>query len=124
MSHTAQPVKVIAEIGCNHKGEMDLAKELIQVAAKTCNADVAKFQKRHNRELLSPVEYDTPHPVPGNAYGDTYGAHREFLELDVDQHKDLISMCAEYGIKYSTSVRRTWPRQRSCRLQLHLRLPR
>ena len=104
MSETSQPVQVIAEIGCNHKGDIDLAKELISVAAKTCKADVAKFQKRHNRELLTPAEYDTPHPNPDNSYGDTYGAHREFLEFDTDQHKDLIACCAENGIAYSTSV--------------------
>jgi len=104
MSHTPRPVQVIAEIGCNHKGDLDLAKELITVAARTCKADVAKFQKRHNRELLSAVEYDTPHPNPGNSYGDTYGAHREFLEFDTDQHRELIDCCAQNGIAYSTSV--------------------
>lgn len=104
MSQISQPVQVIAEIGCNHKGDMDLAKELITVAAKTCKADVAKFQKRHNRELLSLVAYNTPHPNRDNSYGDTYGAHREFLEFDTDQHKDLIACCAENGIAYSTSV--------------------
>lgn len=104
MSHTKSPVKVIAEIGCNHKGDMDLAKELIRVAAQECKADVAKFQKRHNRELLTPEEYDTPHPNAANSYGDTYGAHREFLEFDTDQHKELIDACASHGIAYSTSV--------------------
>ncbi|MBS7671185.1 N-acetylneuraminate synthase family protein [Croceicoccus gelatinilyticus] len=97
-------VKVIAEIGCNHKGDMEIAKELIRVAAKVCNAHVAKFQKRCNRELLSPVEYATPHPVPANAYGDTYGAHREFLEFTLDQHRELRDECNELGIEYSTSV--------------------
>lgn len=100
----AAPVQVIAEIGCNHKGDLETAKELIRVAAHVCKADVAKFQKRHNRELLSPEQYDTPHPVPANAYGDTYGAHREFLELDVEQHRELIACCQENGIAYSTSV--------------------
>lgn len=103
MSDTSVPVKVIAEIGCNHKGDMDIAKELIAVA-KASGADVAKFQKRHNVELLSPAEYNTPHPVASNAYGDTYGAHREFLELDSDQHKELIAECEAVGIAYSTSV--------------------
>ncbi|WP_456389708.1 N-acetylneuraminate synthase family protein [Profundibacter sp.] len=104
MTHTTTAVQVIAEIGCNHKGDMEIAKELIRVAAQVCNADIAKFQKRHNRELLTAVEYDTPHPVPGNAYGETYGAHREYLEFDTDQHKELIAYCATQGIKYSTSV--------------------
>ena len=104
MAHDRSPVKVISEIGCNHKGDMEIAKELIRVSAHVCKADIAKFQKRHNRELLTPEEYDTPHPVPGNAYGPTYGAHREALEFDTDQHKDLIACCAENGIAYSTSV--------------------
>ena len=99
-----EPVKVIAEIGCNHKGDMEIARELIRVAAQVCKADVAKFQKRHNRELLTPEEYDRPHPVPGNAYGPSYGAHREALEFDLDQHRQLIAECAAQGIAYSTSV--------------------
>lgn len=56
--------KIIAEIGCNHKGDMQIAKELIISAAVFCKADVAKFQKRTNRELLTEEEYNTPHPKP------------------------------------------------------------
>lgn len=97
-------VKVIAEIGCNHKGDMETAKELISVAARVCKADVAKFQKRHNRELLPPEQYNAPHPVPANSYGDTYGAHREALEFDVDQHRELLEHCRSEKIEYSTSV--------------------
>jgi len=96
--------KIIAEIGGNHKGDMDIAKELIQTAAIFCKVDVAKFQKRHNKELLSEEEYKAPHPNPHNSYGDTYGAHREFLELDLDQHKQLKKWCEELNVIYSTSV--------------------
>ena len=42
--------KVIAEIGCNHKGEMEIAKELLKVASES-KVEVAKFQKRNNKEL-------------------------------------------------------------------------
>jgi N-acetylneuraminate synthase len=80
--------KVIAEIGCNHKGAMDIAKELIQLAHE-CKADYAKFQKRNPKELLTQEQYSNPHPNPRNSYGDTYGAHREFLEFDLAQHKEL-----------------------------------
>lgn len=104
MTQPRGSVQVIAEIGCNHKGDLEIAKELIRVAAHVCNADVAKFQKRHNRELLTPQQYETPHPVPENAYGPTYGAHREFLELDIEQHRELLAECEENGISYSTSV--------------------
>ncbi len=96
--------KIIAEIGCNHKGEMSIAKELIMTAATYCKADVVKFQKRCNRELLSEEEYNTPHPNAANSYGDTYGAHREYLEFSVEEHRQLKAWCEEYGIEYSTSV--------------------
>ena len=96
--------KVIAEIGCNHKGDMEIAKELIKIAKIFCNADVVKFQKRNNKELLTEEQYNAPHPNPANAYGDTYGAHREFLEFSADQHAELKVFCDELGIIYSTSV--------------------
>lgn len=96
--------KIIAEIGCNHKGDMTIAKELIMTAATYCKADVVKFQKRCNTELLTPEEYNAPHPNPANSYGPTYGAHREFLEFTLDQHRQLQEWCNEYGIEYSTSV--------------------
>lgn len=95
---------VIAEIGCNHKGEMEIAKELIKIAKIFCNADAVKFQKRNNLELLTEEQYNAPHPNPANSYGDTYGAHREFLEFDVNQHAELKAYCEEIGIVYSTSV--------------------
>lgn len=96
--------KIIAEIGCNHKGDMAIAKELIMTAATYCKADVVKFQKRCNKELLSPEEYNAPHPNPANSYGSTYGEHREFLEFTLDQHRQLQQLCNEFGIEYSTSV--------------------
>jgi N-acetylneuraminate synthase len=83
---------------------MNIAKEMIITAANYCKADVVKFQKRYNKELLSPEEYNAPHPNPANSYGSTYGEHREFLEFDLEQHKQLKAWCEEYGIIYSTSV--------------------
>jgi len=96
--------KVVAEIGCNHKGSMDIAHEMIMMAAKFCKADAVKFQKRNNKEYLSEEQYNAPHPNPINAYGTTYGAHREFLEFNLEQHKQLKKWCEEYGIEYGTSV--------------------
>ena len=95
---------IIAEAGCNHKGEMEIAKELIKVAAFFCKADAIKFQKRCNRELLTPEQYNAPHPNPVNSYGKTYGEHRGYLEFTVDQHAQLKEWCEEFGITYSTSV--------------------
>ena len=95
---------VIAEAGCNHMGQMEIAKELIQTAAIFCKADAIKFQKRCNRELLTTEQYNAPHPHPENSYGKTYGEHREFLEFTADQHKQLKEWCEEAGITYATSV--------------------
>lgn len=95
---------IIAEAGCNHMGQMEVAKALIETAAYFCKADAIKFQKRCPRELLTKEQYDAPHPNPANSYGDTYGAHREFLEFTVDQHAQLKEWCEEAGIIYSTSV--------------------
>lgn len=95
---------VIAEIGCNHKGDINIAKEMIKTASIYCKADVVKFQKRCNRELLTPEQYMAPHPNPENSYGETYGAHREFLEFTVEQHKELKEFCEQMNIIYSTSV--------------------
>ncbi|SDR69000.1 N-acetylneuraminate synthase family protein [Christiangramia echinicola] len=95
---------VIAEIGCNHKGDIETAKEMIRVAKIFCKVDSVKFQKRTNKELLSEEQYNSPHPNPINSYGETYGKHREFLEFDLQQHRELKEYCEEMDIIYSTSV--------------------
>ena len=95
--------RVISEIGCNHKGEFEIAKELIKLS-KDCGAYAAKFQKRTPKELLTPEQYNAPHPNPANSYGKTYGEHREFLEFNVDQHAALKKYSESIGIVYSTSV--------------------
>ena len=98
-----QEPKVIAEIGCNHMGNFDIAIELIDLA-KSSGAKYVKFQKRNNRELLSPEQFDSPHPVPENSYGNSYGEHREFLEFDLAHNKKLKEYCDSIGIIFSTSV--------------------
>ncbi|NLY48362.1 MAG: N-acetylneuraminate synthase [Clostridiales bacterium] len=96
--------RLIAEIGCNHKGDIDIAVEMIKIAKIFCEVDAVKFQKRNNRELLTEEQYNAPHPNPYHAYGATYGEHREFLEFTAEQHKFLMEKCKEFGITYSTSV--------------------
>lgn len=98
-----QKPKVISEIGCNHMGQFEIAKELLKLS-KDCGADFGKFQKRNNKELLTEEQYNAPHPNPHNAYGETYGAHREFLEFSQDQHAELKKYAESIGIGYSTSV--------------------
>ena len=98
--------KIIAEIGCNHKGNIEIAKELIMTARFFCKVDAVKFQKRDNEYWASikPEQYNSPHPNPINSYGDTYLAHRKALEFTKQEHKILMDFCNEVGIEYSTSV--------------------
>lgn len=103
-SKNNKKVKVIAEIGYNHQGKMDIAKEMIITAANFCKADIVKFQKRNPKECLTSEEYNAPHPVLENSYGPTYGAHREYLEFSLKQHKQLKKWCEEFGVDYSCSV--------------------
>ena len=102
MNNYIQP-KVICEIGCNHMGDFELAKEMIKTAAEFCNADIIKFQKRTNKELLG-QDYFKPHPNPENSYGDNYGKHRDVLEFNLQQHQELKNYCESFGKIYSSSV--------------------
>ena len=78
---------VIAEIGHNHQGEVEKAKELFRVA-KECGADAVKLQKRDNRSLFTRELYNKPYEHR-NSFGRTYGEHREFLEFGRDEYVEL-----------------------------------
>lgn len=95
---------LIAEIGCNHMGDIDLAKKFIDNSKTFCDLKVVKFQKRHPRSLLGKKAFNTPHPVPENSFGKTYGLHREKLEFSLKEHKTLKKYCEKKKIIYSTSV--------------------
>jgi N-acetylneuraminate synthase len=99
----SKPV-LIAEVGCNHKGDLGSAKEFIEVASSFCNLKYIKFQKRNPKSLLTKEEYNSPHPVPENSYGNTYGEHREYLEFNLKQHKELMNECSKKNMIYSSSV--------------------
>lgn len=95
---------VVAEVGCNHKGDMAIARQMIETAARVCGAAVVKFQKRDLRSLLTPAQYDAPHPDPRQAYGPSYGRHREALEFTLDDHRGLQAACTAAGVVYTSSV--------------------
>lgn len=99
-----QKATLIAEIGCNHMGNMDIAQELIRTAILECGVTHVKFQKRNNKDLLTLEQYNVSHPNPLHSYGTTYGEHREFLEFSLDQHRVLQQYAQECGGEYSTSV--------------------
>lgn len=95
---------VIAEIGCNHGGQLEVAIDMVHVAARFAHVDAVKFQKREPRALLTQDEYDRPHPDPRHAFGPSYGLHREALEFSLADHKELVAAAESAGITYSSSV--------------------
>ena len=96
-------IQLVAEIGCNHMGQLKLAKLMIN-QAKQAGADYVKFQKRDNKTLLSRKQYLGKHPVPYNSFGKTYGEHREYLEFNTRTHMKLLEYCKKIKIKYSCSA--------------------
>lgn len=94
---------VVLEIGCNHKGDVSIAENLIREAASV-GVQAVKFQKRNIYECLTEEERNAPHPDPKNSYGRTYGEHRAFLEFDIEVHKHLKELSESLGLIYSSSV--------------------
>lgn len=89
---------VIAEIGHNHQGELEKAKQLF-LKAKEAGVDAVKLQKRDNRSLYTRQMYDKPYENE-NSFGQTYGEHREFLEFDRDEYEELVRHAREIGVTF------------------------
>lgn len=92
---------VIAEVGQNHQGELDIAREYIRIFAFE-GADAIKFQTRVNKYLFSEDAYDAPY-TSENAFAETYGAHREKLELKPEWLQILKADCVNHGIKFMST---------------------
>ncbi len=94
----ASPCYVIAEIGHNHQGRLDKARELFR-EAKQAGAHAVKLQKRHNRGLYTRAAYNKSYDNE-NSFGATYGEHREFLEFELAEYRDLQAYAAELGVDF------------------------
>ena len=89
---------VIAEVGQNHQGNIDLAREYIRTFAAR-GADAVKFQVRNNKYLFSAEAYLSPYSSE-NAFAETYGEHREILELSTESLRLLKEDCKNCGVKF------------------------
>ena len=89
---------VIAEIGHNHQGSVEQAKELIRAAAD-CGASAVKTQKRSNHSLYTRAFFDKPYENE-NSFGATYGEHRQALEFERDEYLELMRYAEEVGITF------------------------
>jgi N-acetylneuraminate synthase/sialic acid synthase len=93
---------VIAEIGANHMGDVEIAKEMI-TKARESGVNAVKFQKRDNKSLFTKEMYDSPYVNP-NSFGPTYGEHRDALEFGLDEFSELIRHSKEEGVTMITSA--------------------
>jgi sialic acid synthase len=78
------PPFIIAEVGHNHQGNLEIALDHIR-AASEAGATSVKFQKRNNKELFTPSMYNEPYNSE-NSFGRTYGLHRDALEFNAEQY--------------------------------------
>lgn len=94
-----QPCYVVAEIGINHNGSIELAKKLISVAvAAGCNA--VKFQKRTVDVVYTPEELARPRESP---FGTTNGDLKRALEFGWEQYREIDRFCREVNISWFAS---------------------
>jgi len=89
---------IVAEIGHNHQGSVEIAKQLFK-AAKDCGVDAVKLQKRHNKKLYTKNFYDSLY-TSENAFGPTYGLHREKLEFGRQEFKELKDYAKHLGLVF------------------------
>jgi sialic acid synthase SpsE len=93
---------IIAEIGNNHQGNIELFKKMI-VRAKECGVDAVKSQKREPKECLTSEQYNRPYEGP-HSFGETYGKHREALELSRAEWTEAMRLADDLGFPLFASV--------------------
>jgi sialic acid synthase len=96
------PCYVIAEVGHNHQGSLDKARELFR-QAKDAGAHAVKLQKRHNRGLYTQSAFDKPYDNE-NSFGATYGEHREFLEFGETEYRELQRYASDLGLDFFSTA--------------------
>lgn len=98
-----EPPYIIAEIGSNHNGDMDLCRLLID-SAISCGADAVKFQSWSKSSLVSKAEYGR-----NTSYSDKnkhFGSLEEMVEkyqLTPEQHAEIVEYCHTRGVAFLSS---------------------
>ena len=93
---------VIAELGHNHQGNLETCLQMIRAAAYS-GASAVKLQKRSNIDLFTKAAFDAPYNSE-NAYGPTYGLHREALEFGKEEYKECILEAKRNNITFFSTA--------------------
>lgn len=94
-----QPCFIIAEIGINHNGDLEIARRLID-AAVNAGCDAVKFQKRTVEVVYTPEELAKPRENP---FGPTNGDLKRGLEFGLAQYREIDRYCKQRGILWFAS---------------------
>ena len=91
---------LIAEIGINHNGDIDICKELID-AASDAGCDAVKLQKRDINKVYTQEFLNSPRKSP---WGETQRKQKEGLEFDMDNYKEINEYCKSKSIQWFASA--------------------
>jgi N-acetylneuraminate synthase len=94
------PVFIIAEIGINHNGDLDIAKKIIY-GAKLAGCDAVKFQKRTPEICVPKDQWNIERDTPWGRM--TYIDYRHKVEFDKDEYAEIDKYCKEIGITWFAS---------------------
>jgi len=92
-------IYIIAEIGINHNGNLELAKKLIDMAV-SCDCDAVKFQKRDIESVYSKEILDSPRESP---WGSTQREQKYGLEFSLSEYEEISNYCLTKGIDWFVS---------------------
>ena len=93
-------IKIIAEIGINHNGDMAICKQLIDTA-KDSGADCVKFQKRDINQVYTQEFLDSPRE---SQWGTTQREQKLGLEFSADEYQEIEDYCKEKGLEWFASA--------------------
>jgi len=91
---------IIAEIGINHNGDLNIAKQLMDIS-KRCGCDAVKFQKRTIEKVYTKELLDSPRESP---FGKTQREQKQGLEFNYQQYKEIDSYAKKIGIEWFASA--------------------
>ena len=94
------PIKIIAEIGINHNGDLDICKNLIDVAADS-GADCVKFQKRDINQVYTQNFLDAPRE---SQWGTTQREQKTGLEFSAEQYQEIENYCKSKDLDWFASA--------------------